>query len=61
LEQALLRAQTAGVRVLRATRCCLGAVVSVGSPLLPDSKGLSAVKARVALMLELLLKEGGTV
>jgi L-asparaginase len=54
LEKALLQAQAGGVRVQRASRCCFGSVVSLGSPVLADSKGLSAVKARVALMLELL-------
>jgi L-asparaginase len=55
LESALKNAHNAGVRVVRSTRCAYGAVVSGGSELaLPDSKGLSPVKARIALMLELL-------
>jgi L-asparaginase len=53
LEAALLRAQACGVRVVRATRCCNGRVLPVADQVIPDSKGLSAVKARVALMLEL--------
>jgi L-asparaginase len=56
LETALLRAQAAGVRVVRATRCLLGQVASPKDQAIPDSQGLSAVKARVAMMLELLLK-----
>lgn len=53
LEAALLRAQAGGVRVMRATRCCDGQVLPVADQVIPDSQGLSAVKARVALMLEL--------
>jgi L-asparaginase len=54
LEAALLQAQAGGVRVVRATRCLNGRVLPKSGDLLPDSKGLSPVKARVALMLELL-------
>ncbi|MCW8166001.1 asparaginase [Verminephrobacter aporrectodeae subsp. tuberculatae] len=54
LEAALLRAQSAGVRVLRATRCPEGQVLARPGDLLPASRGLSPVKARVALMLDLL-------
>ena len=54
LEAALLQAQAGGVRVLRATRCVNGRVLPKPGDLLPDSNGLSPVKARVALMLELL-------
>ena len=54
LESALLQAQAAGVRVVRATRCLNGHVLPKPGDLLPDSRGLSPVKARVALMLELL-------
>ena len=54
LEAALEAAQAAGVRVVRATRCVDGAVrPRVGDPFEP-SAGLSAVKARVALLLDLL-------
>ena len=56
LETALLRAQAAGVRVVRATRCLLGQVASAKAQTIPDSQGLSAVKARVAMILDLLLK-----
>jgi L-asparaginase len=54
LEAALLRAQTAGVKVVRATRCPEGQVLPKPGDLLPDSLGLSPVKARIALVLDLL-------
>ena len=54
LQAALLRAQSAGVKVLRSTRCAQGRVMSRSDDLLPHSGGLSPVKARIALMLELL-------
>lgn len=54
LEAALLAAQSRGVKVLRTTRCAQGRVLSPAGAALPDSNGLSPVKARIALMLELL-------
>ena len=54
LEAALLQVRAEGVRVVRATRCVNGRVLPKPSDLLPDSGGLSPVKARVAMMLELL-------
>ena len=54
LEAALRKAQTAGVAVVRATRCLYGRVLPKPGDAIPDSKGLSPVKARVALMLRLL-------
>jgi L-asparaginase len=54
LEAALIRAQAAGVKVLRATRCASGRVLSTPGNPIPDSQGLSPVKARVALMLTLM-------
>jgi L-asparaginase len=54
LEAALLKAQATGVSVVRSTRCAYGQVLPVPGQLLPDSHGLSPVKARVALMLALL-------
>ena len=54
LHAALLRAQSAGVRVVRATRCAYGQVLPNAEDGLPDSHGLSPVKARVAMMLSLL-------
>lgn len=54
LEAALLKAQAAGVKVVRATRCLNGRVLSKPGDAIPDSQGLSPVKARVDLMLRLL-------
>lgn len=54
LEVALLKAQAAGVEVIRSTRCLNGRVLRKSADLLPDSNGLSPVKARVALTLRLL-------
>lgn len=54
LEAALLQAQAAGVRVVRATRCPNGQVLSMPGAAIPDSGGLSPVKARIALMLQLM-------
>ncbi len=54
LEAALVRAQNAGARVVRSTRCAEGQVLPKPGDALPASQGLSPVKARVALMLDLL-------
>jgi L-asparaginase len=54
LEAALIKAQARGVNVVRATRCTNGRVLPTPGNVLPDSQGLSPVKARVALMLALL-------
>lgn len=54
LELAVERARAAGVKVVRATRCGLGRVLAKPGDSLEDSRGLSPVKTRVALMLELL-------
>lgn len=54
LEAALLAAQNAGIKVVRASRCPNGRVLGQAGDLIADSQGLSAVKARVALMLALL-------
>ena len=54
LETALLRAQAAGVTVVLSTRCTNGRVLPTPGQLFPDSRGLSPVKARVALMLALM-------
>jgi L-asparaginase len=56
LEAAVLRAQAAGVHVLRASRCAGGAVVG-GSAELAAAGTLSAVQARVALLLDLLQRQ----
>ncbi len=54
LEAAALRAQGAGVRVLRASRCAHGAVLGDAGPL-PSAGALSAVQARVEVLLQSLL------
>lgn len=54
LEAAALRAQAEGVAVLRATRCAEGRILPRPDQRLRDAGALSPVKARIALMLELL-------
>ncbi len=54
LEAALWAAQDAGVKVVRASRCTEGRVLSMPGQRIADSQGLNPVKARVALMLDLL-------
>ncbi|MEO7392973.1 MAG: asparaginase [Ramlibacter sp.] len=54
LAAALLRAKSAGVQVIRSTRCAQGRVLGGVDGGLPDSAGLSPVKARIALMLTLM-------
>ena len=49
----LAKPKAAGVKVLRATRCAQGRVLPKVGDTLPDSNGLSPVKARVALVLAL--------
>ena len=53
LQAALQAAEQAGVRVRRSTRCQEGRIVGSSGPW-PDMEGLSPVKARISLMLELL-------
>lgn len=59
LEAALLEMQSQGVRVVRASRCAFGRVVEGESRIsrLPHSNGLPPLKARVALMLDLMMQE----
>jgi len=54
LEAALLRAQAAGVQVVRSTRCARGVVLAKPGDALPDTQGLPPPKARVDLLLALL-------
>jgi L-asparaginase len=54
LEAALLQAQSAGVHVLRTTRCARGEVRPHAGDRLPHAPSLSPVKARIALMLDLM-------
>ena len=53
LEAALLDAQKQGAQVLRASRCAQGGVQSREADVLPHAGGLTAVQARVALLLHL--------
>jgi L-asparaginase len=54
LESALLDAQKKGVHVLRASRCAQGGVQSRESDVLPHASGLTAVQARIALLMHLI-------
>ncbi len=55
LELALCEAQARGLRVVRSTRCAYGSVVvGAAAGAFQDSQGLPPVKARIALMLELM-------
>jgi len=54
LQDALERAQAAGVAVRITTRCPLGQVLARPTDTLPVAQGLSPVKARVSLLLELM-------
>ena len=55
VEAALIQAQRAGVKVLRATRCSEGRIVGDSGSLLPSAGALNAVKARVELILRSLM------
>lgn len=55
LEAALLKAQSQGIKVVRASRCVNGRILPKPGEALADSNGLSPVKARVELMLRLML------
>ncbi len=54
LEEAALKAQAAGISVVRATRCMSGRILPKAGEQLRDAGALTPVKARIALMLELL-------
>jgi len=54
LEKALFRAQAAGIKVVRATRCAQGRILPRRQEVFRDAGSLTPVKARIALMLELL-------
>jgi L-asparaginase len=60
LQAGLLQAQAAGIKVVRSTRCVNGRILPLPDDAIVDSKGLSPVKARVALMLELLAQDRPT-
>ena len=53
LQAALLRAQAAGVQVVRASRCANGQVLATANDVFPHSQGLTPVKARLALQFQL--------
>ena len=57
LKDSLLGAQAAGVRIVRATRCPDGRILSLPGNAFADSQGLSPVKARIALMLEMMAED----
>jgi L-asparaginase len=54
LQLALRKAHDAGIKVVRSTRCAQGEVLARPNDVFPHSAGLSPVKARIALMLDLL-------
>jgi L-asparaginase len=54
MQASLEKAMAAGTRVVRSTRCPLGQVIAVPGAQIPDAKGLSPVKARIALLLSLM-------
>jgi L-asparaginase len=54
LEAALVAAAGRGVAVRRSTRCAQGQVLPTAGAALPLAPGLSPIKARIALMLELM-------
>ena len=56
LESALLDAQRQGVRVLRSSRCGDGRVLAEGDAALDSADDLTPVKARVELMLRLMVQ-----
>jgi L-asparaginase len=57
LEAALLDAQKQGAQVLRVSRCAQGGVQSRDADALPHAGGLTAVQARVALLMHLLAQQ----
>ena len=57
LEAALLDAQQQGTQVLRASRCAQGGVQSREADVLPHAGGLTAVQARVALLMHLVAQQ----
>jgi L-asparaginase len=56
LQAALLEAQEQGAHVLRASRCAWGGVQSRDADVLPHAGLLTAVQARVALLLDLIAR-----
>jgi L-asparaginase len=60
LEEAALRAQDAGIAVVRATRCMQGRILPAPNAPLRDAGALTPVKARIALVLELMADQSAT-
>ncbi len=56
LEAALARAQAGGIAVVRSTRCASGQVIPGPGDPFESLRGLTPVKARIALMLRLMAK-----
>jgi L-asparaginase len=56
LASALTECEDAGIRILRATRCAAGPLIGTPHDRFRAASGLSPVKARVALTLELMLE-----
>ena len=56
---ALLAVRESGIRVMRSTRCAMGHVLAATNDPFPGAKGLTPVKARVALILDLLRAKVG--
>ena len=56
LQAALLRAQSAGVAVVRALRSGSGCIVPTGHDVVPDAGALTALQARVEILLRLLAR-----
>lgn len=61
LEAAALRAQEAGIAVVRATRCLQGRILPTPGAALRDAGAMTPVKARIALVLELMAAQAGGV
>ncbi|MFM7005074.1 MAG: asparaginase [Limnohabitans sp.] len=58
LKEGLMRAQASGVQIRIASRCNQGPVITTASHIFPVLAGLSPVKTRVALMLDLASQTG---
>lgn len=58
LEEALKAAMARGMRVARVSRCAGGPIIPAAADELPSYSGLSAVKARIELTLELVAASG---
>ncbi|HJW56202.1 MAG TPA: asparaginase [Burkholderiaceae bacterium] len=59
LESAALRAQDADITVWRASRCLNGRILPKPGDQIPDTGTLSPVKARISLILSLLIRQMG--